>query len=50
MKLILGLKIRFLLGSGLPWSIWRQHNDTVFIVLQWSIEKTHQVIWDASQD
>ena len=32
------------------WIIWRQKNDWVFNALQWSIEKTHQVIWDASKD
>ena len=50
MKLILALRIWFLLRSGFPWSIWRQQNDMVFNVLQWSIEKSCQVIWDASQD
>ena len=28
-------------------SIWHKRNDLVFIALQWSIEKTQQVIWDA---
>ena len=41
--------IWFCLRSGLQWIIWRQRNDLVFSTLQWLIEKTHQVIWDALQ-
>ena len=37
--------IWFYLRSGLPWIIWRQRNDVVFNVVQWPIEKMHQVIW-----
>ena len=43
-------RIWFFLRSGLAWIIWRQHNDLVFDNLQWPIEKTHQVIWDALQE
>ena len=32
------------------WIIWRQRNDLVFNILQWHVEKTCQVIWDALQD
>jgi len=39
-----------LLRSGLSWIIWRQWNDLVFNNLQWSIEKTRQVVWDALHD
>ena len=38
------------LRSGILWIIWPQQNDSVFNILQWPIEKTHQVIWDALQD
>ena len=42
--------IWFFLRSGLPWIIWHQRNDPAFSALQWLIEKTHQVVWDALQD
>ena len=50
MILILGMRIWFFLRSGLPWIVWHQQNDMVFDVLQWSIEKTLRVIWDALQN
>jgi hypothetical protein len=40
-------RIWFFLRSGLMWIIWRQRNDLDFNPLQWPIEKTRQVIWDA---
>jgi hypothetical protein len=40
----------FFLRSGIPWIIWRQRNDLIFNKLQWPIEKTSQIIWDALQD
>jgi hypothetical protein len=43
-------RIWFFLRSGLPWIIWRQRNDLIFNKLQWPIEKTRQIIWDALQD
>ena len=43
-------RIWFFLRSGLPWIIWRQRNNLDFNVVQWSIEKMHQVIQDALQD
>jgi hypothetical protein len=36
--------------SGLPWSIWHQRKDMISNALQWPIEKTHQLIWNALQD
>ena len=36
--------------SDLPRIIWRQKNDLMFNDLQWPIEKTRQVIWDAMHD
>ena len=38
------------LRSGLLWILWRQQNDLVFDNVQWPIEKTRQIIWDALQD
>ena len=38
------------LRSGLPWIIWRQRYDLISNRLQWSIEKTLQIIWDTLQD
>jgi hypothetical protein len=35
--------------SGLLWITWRQQNDSIFNNMQWVIEKTRQVIWDALQ-
>ena len=32
------------------WIIWRQRNNSVFNDLQWPIEKTLQVSWDALQE
>ena len=43
-------RIWFFLRSGLPWIIWRQRNDGIFNKVQWPVEKTRQVIWDALQD
>ena len=43
-------RIWLFLRSGLPWIIWRQRNDGIFNKIQWPIQKTHQVIWDAFQD
>ena len=40
----------FFLRRGLPWIILRQYNDLRFNKLQWPIEKTSQIIWDALQD
>jgi hypothetical protein len=37
----------FFLRSGLPWIIWRQRKGLVFNKLQWPIDKTCQIIWDA---
>ena len=36
--------------SGLPWIIWHQHNDFIFNKVQWPVEKTRQVIWNALHD
>ena len=38
------------LRRGLPWISWRWRNDMVFNIVQWRIEKTCQVVWDALQD
>ena len=43
-------RILFLLRSGLPWIIWGQHNDLDFNALQWPLEKTRKIIWNALQD
>ena len=43
-------RIWFFLRSGLPWIIWRQWNDLIVNKLQWPIEKTRQIFWDALQD
>ena len=32
------------------WIIWQQWNDLIFNRLQWPIEKTRQINWDALQD
>ena len=40
----------FLLRSSIPWIIWNQQTDMVFNNMQWPIEKTCQVIWDALHD
>ena len=42
--------IWFFLRSGLPWIIWRQRNNLVINNMQWHVEKTRKVIWDALQD
>ena len=42
--------IWFFLRSDLAWIIWWQQNDLVLNNLQWPIEKTRQVIWDALHD
>lgn len=38
--------IWFFLRNGLPWITWCEHNDLVINILQWHLEKTHQVMWD----
>ena len=43
-------QIWFFLIIGLLWIIWRQRNDLVFNNLQWPVEKSRQVIWDAIHD
>ena len=43
-------RILIFLRSDLPWIIRRQQNDMVFNTLQWPIEKTRRVIWDALHD
>ena len=34
----------------ITWIIWQQRNDAIFNKLQWPIEKTRQIIWDALHD
>ena len=43
-------RIWFFLRSGLLWIIWRQRNDGILNKVQWPVEKTCQVIWDALHD
>ena len=43
-------RIWFFLRSGLPWIIWCQWNDLVFDAITWSVENTHQVVWDSLLD
>ena len=40
----------FFKRSVIPWIIWHHRNDLGFNNLQWPIEKTRQVIWDAVHD
>ena len=43
-------RIWVFLRSGILWIIWWQQSNMIFNRLQWPVEETRQIVWDALQD